>query len=77
MAELISRVPLQSIVVVRNGKQVTPELGKPFGFTAQEVDEIEALNPAAIREPVVEKAAVESKPVAGKIAGKAKGDEAL
>lgn len=76
MADLISRVPVQSVVVVRNGKFETPELGKPFNFTQSEIDDIEASNPAAIREPVVEKAAEPAKPAA-RTTGKAKADEGL
>lgn len=76
MADLISRVPVQSVVVVRNGSFVTPALDKPFGFTEQEIADIEASNPAAIREPVVEKAAEPVKPAA-KTTGKAKADEGL
>lgn len=80
MAELISRVPVQSIVVVRDGKQITPDLDKPFNFTAQEVEDIERVNPSAMRKPIVEKSAEVEKteaktPAAGKRAGKA--DEGL
>lgn len=80
MTELISRVPVQSIVVVRDGKQVTPDLDKPFNFTAQEVEDIERVNPSAMRKPIVEKSAEVEKteakaPAAGKRAGKA--DEGL
>ena len=74
MAELISRVPVQSIVVVRDGKQVTPDLDKPFNFTAQEVEDIERVNPSAMRKPIVEKTEAKA-PAAGKRAGKA--DEGL
>ncbi len=36
------------VLVVRDGKQVSPEIGKPFEFTAAEVTEINTLNPSAI-----------------------------
>ena len=77
MADLISRVPVQSVVVVRNGKFETPELGKPFNFTQLEIDDIEASNPGAIRKPVVEKADEPAAKPAAKTAGKAKADEGL
>ncbi|MNK62104.1 hypothetical protein D3C87_812730 [compost metagenome] len=37
----ISRVPRCTVVIVRDGKQVVPEIGKAFEFTAQEVADIE------------------------------------
>ena len=42
------RVPMQSVTVHRNGKSVTPDIGKPFEFTAEELEQIEAANPAAV-----------------------------
>jgi len=42
------RVPQQSVVVYRDGKQVVPPIGVVFDFTADEVAEIERMNPAAI-----------------------------
>jgi hypothetical protein len=37
----VSRVPRCTVVIVRDGKQVVPEVGKAFDFTAQEVADIE------------------------------------
>lgn len=46
------RTPLQSVVVFRNEKPVVPPIGQPFEFTAEEVAQIEASNPAAISDQV-------------------------
>jgi len=73
MAEkTISKIPLQSITVVRAGKLVTPELHKAFDFTESEIADIETMNPEAVRDPVDEsaKATAPAK-------GKAKTDEGL
>jgi len=37
------RIPLSTIVVHRDGKRITPEIGLPFDFTPDEVAEISAL----------------------------------
>lgn len=39
---------LQSITVGRDGKAVTPMIGQPFEFTADEIAQIEKMNPMAI-----------------------------
>lgn len=44
----------QPILVVRDGKQVAPPVGKNFDLTDAEVKEIAELNPAAIRVVTVE-----------------------
>lgn len=46
-----SLIPLQSIVVVRDNKMVTPPLDKPFTFTD---DEVKDLPTGSYRKPVVE-----------------------
>lgn len=46
-----SLIPLQSIVVVRDNKMVSPPLGKPFPFTD---DEVKDLPKGSYRSPVVE-----------------------
>jgi len=51
-----SLIPLQSIVVVRDNKMVTPPLNKPFTFTDDEVKDLPA---GSYRSPVVEVAADE------------------
>lgn len=57
------RVPAQSITVARQGKMVVPKIGEPFEFTADEIKDVERLNPSAFAktrvvaaddEPVVE-----------------------
>lgn len=42
MSDTMLKIPNVSVVVVRDGKPVTPALGKPFSFTAEEVEEINA-----------------------------------
>lgn len=44
----MKRVPKQTVVVVRDGKSVTPPIGEPFEFTDEEVSQIESMNPDAI-----------------------------
>lgn len=57
------RVPLQSVVVLRNKQSVTPPLDKPFEFTDDEIAQIEAVNPAALSDVVtVPVADLEKKP---------------
>lgn len=48
------KVVTQTVVVVRDGKRVIPEIGKPFKFTAEELKELKANAPDAFREPVDE-----------------------
>lgn len=51
----ITKIPnVNSIVVARGGKQVSPVKGKPFAFTATEIEDIERLSPGAIRDAVNE-----------------------
>lgn len=47
-------IPVQTITVGREGKSIVPLIGQPFDFTEQEAKEIAAMNPAAVRAPVVE-----------------------
>lgn len=51
-----SKMVLQSVVVVREGKQVRPKIGEKFDFTKEELADIERMNPAAIRDPKNESA---------------------
>lgn len=44
----IKRVPLQSVVVMRDGQSVVPPIGQVFEFTADEVAQLERMNPDAI-----------------------------
>lgn len=48
------RVPVQTVILHRDGKQFAPPLGKAFDFTAEELADINAVNPDAVRKPVVE-----------------------
>lgn len=58
MAERIVNSP---ILVVRDGKQVEPVIGKPFDFTDAEIKEIEKLTPTALSKPVAEEAVAAKK----------------
>lgn len=48
------RVPNASIVVIRDGKRVTPPLGKAYDFTKAEIESITRVSPGALRKPVNE-----------------------
>lgn len=48
------RIPVQTITVGREGKNIVPTIGQPFDFTDEEIKQIETSNPAAVRNPVVE-----------------------
>lgn len=53
------RIPAQVIVVVRKGARVEPKIGEPFDFTAEEIEQVERLNPDAFdKRAVVETGAV-------------------
>lgn len=54
MAKSNNRVALKSVIVVREGKRVSPPIGKSFPFTAEEVEALEESNPTAIRAAVNE-----------------------
>lgn len=57
------RVPVETVILHRDGKQFAPEIGKVFDFTEQELADINAVNKFAVRKPVVEeKPAEEVKP---------------
>lgn len=47
-------VPIESVVVVRDGKRVTPPIGKGFNFTDAEVRDIKRIRQEAIRKPINE-----------------------
>lgn len=68
---MTKRIPVQTITVVREGKNFIPPIGKPFDFTDEEMADIEKLNPAAVREAVNEDPA---DPPAEKKAAKGKKD---
>jgi hypothetical protein len=45
---MVMRVPLQSIMVQRDGKMVRPPIGKSFKFTDEEMADITRMNPKAL-----------------------------
>lgn len=47
-------VPVEGVTVGRDGKRVTPPVGKSFDFTAEEIKSIKAARPEALRKPVDE-----------------------
>ena len=51
-------IPVHTVILHRDGKQVVPPLGQPFDFTKEEIADIDRLLPGAVREPVVEVATV-------------------
>lgn len=51
-------VPNASVIVIRDGKRKSPELGKAFDFSDAEVKQINRLLPGALRKPVNESATV-------------------
>lgn len=50
------RIPVNKIIVHRDGKRFAPPLGKPFDFTAAELEDIKAVNPGAVRKVINESA---------------------
>ncbi|MCB1865168.1 MAG: hypothetical protein KDG50_07030 [Chromatiales bacterium] len=47
-------VPLQSVVLFREGKRVRPQIGKVFNFTADEIEELTEASPECLRKPIAE-----------------------
>lgn len=54
------RVPTQRIILTRDGKRVIPTIGKPFDFTQGEIEQIESVNPRAIRKLIIESTMIAS-----------------
>ena len=52
--KLTRRMVTQSVTVVRDGKRQTPEIGKPFGFTRDEIKYLDRISPTATRKSVNE-----------------------
>ncbi len=50
------RVPTVSVIVIREGKRVSPPLNKGFNFTDDEITAINKAQPGALRKPVNETA---------------------
>lgn len=42
------RIPKVKIILSRKGVRVSPEIGKPFEFTAEEISDIQGSNPDAL-----------------------------
>lgn len=69
MSKELTLVPVQGVVVQRDGQQHRPEIGKPFKFTAEEVEDIRAAEKTSgsviVRKPVVEGNSEEAARAAG------------
>lgn len=80
MSNTIKRVPLQSVVVHRDGQPFVPPIGQVFEFTADEVEQLERMNPDAVSAQVTMDAEAAPAPVpaakktAAKAAAKTEGD---
>ena len=73
------RIPVQGLILARDGVRIVPVIGEPFEFTDEELAQIEKSAPKAIRAAVVEKPAppaVVEKPAPAAPAAKKKGAEA-
>lgn len=66
------RIVKDTIVLYREGKQVVPEVGKLFDFTAEELSNINKANPAAVAHIITPDAAtvVKDEPAQAAKAGK-------
>lgn len=42
------RIPLQTVIFQRDKQRMVPEVGKPFDFTKEEIEQITKLNPDAL-----------------------------
>ena len=42
------RVPMQTVVVQRDGKMMSPPIGTPFQFSKDEIEQIDRMNPDAL-----------------------------
>jgi hypothetical protein len=65
----MKRTAKQSVVVVRDGKAVTPTIGEAFDFTDEEVEQITAMNPDALSAEVVINLTKDEAPVFASAAG--------
>jgi hypothetical protein len=48
------RVPTIGVIVIRDGKRVSPPLNKGFNFTDDEITQINAIHATALRKPINE-----------------------
>ena len=53
-AKTTRRMVTQSVTVIREGKRVSPEIGKSYPFTEAEIEYLDRLSPAATRKSVNE-----------------------
>jgi len=49
MSQYKFRVPLETVIIHRNGKRVTPQIGKPFAFSEPELRHFAEVNPDCVR----------------------------
>jgi hypothetical protein len=63
-------IPVQTVIVHRDGKSFAPEIGKAFNFTEAEVSELKKFAPKSVREPVNEAPVEAAAPAKGKASGK-------
>lgn len=62
-------IPMATVRVHRDGKNITPPIGKPFNFTKEEVASVKAHNFFALRMPQNESVAMtETELLTGKVA---------
>jgi hypothetical protein len=54
------RIPVQAVMVFRNGKLVRPEMGVPVEFSAEEIADVTAMNQGALRKIVDESELISS-----------------
>lgn len=45
---MAKRTPLQSVIVIRDGKRVIPPIGKPFDFSADEIKQLDQASPGLL-----------------------------
>jgi len=53
-AKTTRRMVTQSVTVIREGKRVSPEIGKSYPFTEAEIEYLDRLSPATTRKSVNE-----------------------
>lgn len=52
------RIVAQTVIIQREGVAVTPAIGSTYEFSADEIKQIERLNPEALEKPIAKDAAV-------------------
>lgn len=69
---MAKRLIKEGILVARDGKRITPEIGKVFDLTADEIKDLERMRPQAIAKVGTHEEDAQSKPVDD--AGNGEGD---